>query len=204
METHTKSLRNLNFLLLGLFLTNLIYLFVAKDPISFELYHRESLVVLLMIWIPLNALYLFELRKLTSIKLVRWGLIPFNVLSLLFFSLIASNFSQGVSGSECNGFFFLYFLFNLSLHVLSGAIARKHLTGLKIRNIVGRCLLASVSLSILISSYLYVQYFSSFLLQSSIMCLVFCLVIFLVSIPLVFGFIQMFPGRKVNYSEFNS
>ena len=202
METHTKSLRNLNFFLLGLFLTNFIYLFVAKDPISFELYHRESLVVLLMIWIPLNALYLFELRKLKSIKMVRWGLIPFNVLSLLFFSLIA--FSQGVSGSECNGFFFLYFLFNLSLHVLSGAIARKHLTGLKIRNIVGRCLLASVSLSILISSYLYVQYFSSFLLQSSIMCLVFCLVIFLVSIPLVFGFIQMFPGRKVNYSEFNS
>jgi hypothetical protein len=157
-----------------------------------------------MIWIPLNALYLFELRKLTSIKLVRWGLIPFNVLSLLFFSLIASNFSQGVSGSECNGFFFLYFLFNLSLHVLSGALARKHFTALKIRNIVGRCLLASVSLSILISSYLYVQYFSSFLFQSSIMCLVFCLVIFLVSIPLVFGFIQMFPGRKVNYSEFNS
>lgn len=195
METHTKSLRNLNFLLLGLFLTNLIYLFVAKDSISFELYHRESLVVLLMIWIPLNALYLFELRKLTSIKLVRWGLIPFNVLSLLFFSLIA--FSQGVSGSECNGFFFLYFLFNLSLHVLSGALARKHLTTLKIRNIVGRCLLASVSLSILISSYLYVQYFSSFLLQSSIMCLVFCLVIFLVSIPLVFGFIQLFPGRKI-------
>jgi|LakMenE01Jun11ns_1017448.scaffolds.fasta_scaffold9864689_2 hypothetical protein len=148
-----------------------------------------------MIWIPLNALYLFELRKLKSIKMVRWGLIPFNVLSLLFFSLIA--FSQGVSGSECNGFFFLYFLFNLSLHVLSGAIARKHLTGLKIRNIVGRCLLASVSLSILISSYLYVQYFSSFLLQSSIMCLVFCLVIFLVSIPLVFGFIQLFPGRKI-------
>jgi hypothetical protein len=195
METHTKSLRNLNFLLLGLFLTNLIYLFVAKDSISFELYHRESLVVLLMIWIPLNALYLFELRKLKSIKMVRWGLIPFNVLSLLFFSLIA--FSQGVSGSECNGFFFLYFLFNLSLHVLSGALARKHLTALKIRNIVGRCLLASVSLSILISSYLYVQYFSSFLLQSSIMCLVFCLVIFLVSIPLVFGFIQLFPGRKI-------
>ena len=191
METHTKSLRNLNFLLLSLFLTNLIYLFVAKDPISVELYHRESLVVLLMIWIPMNALYLFELRKLTSIKLVRWGLIPFNVLSLLFFSLIA------LSGSECNGFFFLYFLINLSLHVLSGAIARKHLTGLKIRNIVGRCLLASVSLSILISSYLYVQYFSSFLLQSSIMCLVFCLVIFLVSIPLVFGFIQLFPGRKI-------
>ena len=202
METHTKSLRNLNFFLLGLFLTNFIYLFVAKDPISVELYHRESLVVLLMIWIPLNALYLFELRKLTSIKLVRWGLIPFNVLSLLFFSLIA--FSQGVSGTECNGFFFLSFLFNLSLHVLSGALARKHLTALKIRNIVGRCLLASVSLSILISSYLYVQYFSSFLLQSSLMCLVFCLVIFLVSIPLVFGFIQMFPGRKVNYSEFNS
>ena len=195
METHTKSLRNLNFLLLGLFLTNFIYLFVAKDPISFELYHRESLVVLLMIWIPLNALYLFELRKLKSIKMVRWGLIPFNVLSLLFFSLIA--FSQGVSGSECNGFFFLYFLFNLSLHVLSGALARKHFTALKIRNIVGRCLLASVSLSILISSYLYVQYFSSFLLQSSIMCLVFCMVIFLVSIPLIFGFIQLFPGRKI-------
>jgi hypothetical protein len=195
METHTKSLRNLNFLLLGLFLTNFIYLFVAKDPISVELYHRESLVVLLMIWIPLNALYLFELRKLTSIKMVRWGLIPFNVLSLLFFSLIA--FSQGVSGSECNGFFFLYFLFNLSLHVLSGALARNHLTALKIRNIVGRCLLASVSLSILISSYLYVQYFSSFLLQSSIMCLVFCLAIFLVSLPLVFGFIQLFPGRKI-------
>lgn len=195
METHTKSLRNLNFLLLGLFLTNFIYLFVAKDPISFELYHRESLVVLLMIWIPLNALYLFELRKLKSIKMVRWGLIPFNVLSLLFFSLIA--FSQGVSGSECNGFFFLYFLFNLSLHVLSGALARKHFTALKIRNIVGRCLLASVSLSILISSYLYVQYFSFFLLQSSIMCLVFCMVIFLVSIPLIFGFIQLFPGRKI-------
>jgi hypothetical protein len=204
METHTKSIRNLNFLLLGLFLTNFIYLFVAKDTISFELYHRESLVVLLMIWIPLNALYLFELRKLRSIKMVRWGLIPFNVLSLLFFSLIASNFSQGVSGTECNGFFFLYFLFNLFLHVLSGAIARKHLTALKIKNIVRRCLLASVSLSILISSYLYVQYFSSFLLQSSIMCLVFSVAIFLVSIPLVFGFIQLFPGRKVNYSEFNS
>lgn len=166
METQKKSLRLLNITLLSLFISTVVYIKVAKDSSSFETFHRESLLVFLLIWIPLNSAYVWFLRSLTTINIVRLGLIPLNILSILFFCLVASPFSNGISGSECIGFFLLYFLLVLPLHLLMGILIRQLIPGKRLLKFMKRTVLFSFGLSVLVTAYLHVVYFPGFLLQN--------------------------------------
>ena len=166
METQKKSLRLLNITLLSLFISTVVYIKVAKDSSSFESFHRESLLVFLLIWIPLNSAYVWFLRSLTKINIVRLGLIPLNILSILFFCLIASPFSNGISGSESIGFFLLYFLLVLPLHLLMGILIRQLIPDKRLLKFMKRTVLFSFGLSVLVTAYLHVVYFPGFLLQN--------------------------------------
>jgi hypothetical protein len=177
METQKKSLRLLNITLLSLFISTVVYIKVARDSSSFESFHRESLLVFLLIWIPLNSAYLWFLRSLTTINTVRLGLIPLNILSILFFCLVASPFSNGISGSECIGFFLLYFLLVLPLHLLMGILIRQLIPGKSLFRFMKRTVLFSFGLSVLVTAYLHVVYFPGFLLQNVLFGLVLTLII---------------------------
>ena len=143
METQKKSLRLLNITLLSLFISTVVYIKVAKDSSSFESFHRESLLVFLLIWIPLNSAYVWFLRSLTTINIVRLGLIPLNILSILFFCLVASPFSNGISGSECIGFFLLFLLLVLPLHLLMGILIRQLIPDKRLLRFMKRTVLFS-------------------------------------------------------------
>lgn len=201
MDTQKKSLRLLNITLLSLFISTVVYIKVAKDSSSFESFHRESLLVFLLIWIPLNLAYVWFLRSLTTINIVRLGLIPLNILSILFFCLVASPFSNGISGSECIGFFLLYFLLVLPLHLLMGILIRQLIPGKRLLKFMKRTVLFSFGLSVLAIAYLQVIYFPGFLLQNVLFGVV--LIIFFIGISLLF-FSIVFRFELFNLNKSNS
>ena len=185
METQRRTLGLLNISLLCLFMANVIYLFVAKDHRSFESYHHDSLVILLYIWIPINLFYLINLRKLSKINTVRFGLIPLNTLSFFFFCLVASNFGNGISGSECNGFFILYFLLVLPLHLILGLKIRHLLDKEVLRKLILISLISAGIISVSYTVFVYFAYFHGFILQHIILALILFIPFFLISlIPL--------------------
>jgi hypothetical protein len=196
METHKKSLRVINALFFSLLSANVIYLIVARDTQSFEAYHHDSLVKLLFVWIPINAFYLWEVFKLRRIGLVRWVFIPFVLLAELFFIFIASNFARGVSGSEAQFFFFLYFLITPILHVLTGTMVRQKLSMMKIRKVTWVTYLFSASIGAIIMTYLHFRYFSGFLFQNILSALILSVLFFLLFSPLVLILVQLFSRHN--------
>lgn len=196
METHKKSLRVINALFFSLLSANVIYLIVARDTQSFEAYHHDSLVKLLFVWIPINTFYLWEVFKLRRIGLVRWVFIPFVLLAELFFILIASNFARGVSGSEAQFFFFLYFLITPILHVLTGTIVRQKLSMMKIRKVTWKTFLVSFSIGAICMTYLHFRYFPSFLFQNILSALILSVLFFLLFSPLVLILVQLFSRHN--------
>jgi hypothetical protein len=125
----------------------------------------------------MNAFYPWSLISLARLNVVRFGLIPLNLLSVLFFGLIASAFSNGISGSECIGFFLLYFLLVLPLHLLMGIQIRQLIPGKSLFRFMKRTVLFSFGLSVLVTAYLHVVYFPGFLLQNVLFGLVLTLII---------------------------
>ena len=185
METQRRTLGLLNISLLCLFMANVIYLLVAKDHRSFESYHHDSLVILLYIWIPINLFYLINLRKLSKINTVRFGLIPLNTLSFFFFCLVASNFGNWISGSECKGFFILYFLLVLPLHLILGLKIRHLLDKEVLRKLILISLISAGIISVSYTVFVYFAYFHGFILQHIILALILFIPFFLISlIPL--------------------
>jgi hypothetical protein len=185
MQTQRKALRLLNIILLGLFVANVVYLIVAMDRNSSELYHHDSLVVLLYVWIPINLFYLITLRKLVKINTVRFGLIPLNIFSIVFFCLVASDYANGISGSECLGFFILYFLFVLPLHLLLGLKIRQVIEKKVLLKMLSISMLSSGILSVIITIFLFFAYFHGFIFQHVIMALILFMLFSLVSIILL-------------------
>jgi hypothetical protein len=177
MDTQRKSLGLLNITLLCMFISLVLYIKLARDPSSFESFHRSSLLIFLFFWIPMNAFYPWSLISLARLNVVRFGLIPLNLLSVLFFGLIASAFSNGISGSECIGFFLLYFLLVLPLHLLMGIQIRQLIPGKSLFRFMKRTVLFSFGLSVLVTAYLHVVYFPGFLLQNVLFGLVLTLII---------------------------
>lgn len=171
--------------MLCLFISNVVYLLVAKDHRSFESYHHDSLVILLYVWIPINLFYLITLRKLSKINTVRFGLIPLNLLSIFFFSLVTSGYGNGISGSECIGFFILYFLFVLPLHLILGLKIRHLLEKQVLRKLILISLISSGIISVSYTVFLYFAYFHGFIVQHIILALILVIPFFLISlIPL--------------------
>lgn len=185
MKTQRRTLGLLNISLLCLVISNVAYLLVAKDHRSFESYHHDSLVVLLYVWIPINLFYLITLRKFSKINTVRFGLIPLNLLSIFFFCLVASGYGNGISGSECVGFFILYFLFVLPLHLMLGLKIRQLLENQVLIKMLSTSLLSSLLFSISLTIILYFVYFQGFILQHIIFALVLITPFFLVSLMLL-------------------
>lgn len=185
METQRRILGLLNITMLCLFISNVVYLLVAKDHRSFESYHHDSLVILLYVWIPINLFYLITLRKLSKINTVRFGLIPLNLLSIFFFSLVTSGYGNGISGSECIGFFILYFLFVLPLHLILGLKIRHLLEKQVLRKLILISLISSGIISVSYTVFLYFAYFHGFIVQHIILALILVIPFFLISlIPL--------------------
>ena len=185
METQRRILGLLNITMLCLFISNVVYLLVAKDHRSFESYHHDSLVILLYVWIPINLFYLITLRKLSKINTVRFGLIPLNLLSIFFFCLVASGYGNGISGSECVGLFILYFLFVLPLHLILGLKIRHLLEKQVLRKLILISLISSGIISVSYTVFLYFAYFHGFIVQHIILALILVIPFFLISlIPL--------------------
>ena len=180
MDTQRKTLRLLNITLLCLFISNLVYLLVAKDYRSFESYHHDSLVILLYVWIPINLFYLITLRSLVKINNVRFGLIPLNIISISFFCFVTTDSADGISGSECIVYFSLYFLITLPLHLILGLKIRHLLEKQVVRKMILTSLLSSGIISVSYTVFLYFAYFHGYILQHIILALIFVILFFLI------------------------
>jgi hypothetical protein len=180
MDTQRKTLGLLNITLLCLFISNIVYLLVAKDHRSFESYHHDSLVILLYVWIPINLFYLITLRSLVKINTVRFGLIPLNILSFFFFCFVTSDYAHGISGSECFVYFSLYFLITLPLHLILGLKIRHLIEKQVLRKMILTSLLSSGIISVSYTVFLYFAYFHGFIVQHIILALIFVILFFLI------------------------
>lgn len=179
MDTQRKTLGLLNITLLCLFISNLVYLLVARDSNSYESYSHDSLVILLYVWIPINLFYLISLRTLAKINTVRYGLIPLNIISISFFCFVTTDSADGISGNECIGFFIMYLLLVLPLHLTLGLKIRHLLEKQVVRKMILTSLLSSVIISVTYTVFLYFAYFHGFILQHIIFALILVIPFFL-------------------------